>query len=133
MHSWGDGFQYFREVGQAADEIGAFCRKWGRISVTCTKEKWGTARVYCSFHYTSLHNLLYPGYVYKRPFWPDWLWAADIHYFSEVLSWRIFSIPLAWYQTRVYRLAYKRALKKYPMIREEILSGADFHELLEGL
>jgi len=37
------------------------------------------------------------------------------------------------WQRFIYRLAYKRALKKYPFIREEILCAADFSELLEDL
>lgn len=131
MHSWGDGFQYFGEVGAAADEIGDFCRRYGRIRVTQTKEKWGTARVYCHFGWLSLHGLLFPGYVYKRPGFPQWLWSIDIWYISRVLI--LFSRPISLYQTFIYRLAYKRALKKYQMISREILGGASYPELLVGL
>lgn len=131
MHRWGDGFKYFYEVEQAAYDIGEFCRKWGRIHVGQTKEKWGTARVYCSFGYLSLHSLLYPGYHYKRHYWPDWLWAFDIYYLSKALNF--FARPLHRYQQIVYRLGYWKALKKFPMIREEILAGADYPEYLEGL
>ena len=131
MHSWGDGFQYFSEVGQAADEIGNFCRRWGRINVTTTKEKWGTARVYCGFSF-SLLTLLKPGYVYYPQYWPKWLVHVDI-FWVQGRTGRAFGRLLFPYQGAIYRLAYKRALKKYPMIREEILSGADYPEFLEGL
>ena len=121
MHSWGDGFKYFGDVSRAADEIGDFCRKWGRINVAQTKEKYGTARVYCTLGLTDLHGLLYPGYAYVRG--PYWLMTLPIFRY----------LPTRWWQRRVYRLAYARALKKYPHIREEILDCADWPEYLEGL
>ena len=133
MHNWGDGFPYFAEVEEAALEIGQFCKRYGRISVTQTKEKYGIARVYCHFGYHSLHGLLYPGWCFKRSFYPQWLWTFDIYYISKLLRFKpIGSIIYKW-QKFIYRLAYKRALKKYPMIREEILDGADFTEFLKGL
>ena len=121
MHFWGDSFQHFDDVERAAYEIGSFCRRWGRIGVVQTKEKFGTVRVYCSFGLIYLHELLYPGYCYVRG--PYWLMTLPL--FKHV--------PTLWLQKRVYRAAYERALKKYPHIREEILHCADWPEYLEGL
>jgi len=132
-HSWGDGFQYFNEVEDAAYEIGEFCKTWGRIFITQTKEKFGTARVYCYFAYPSLHGLIWPGYYCKRPNYPQWLWSADIYYLSKIFAVISRLIGFNKYQTFIYRLAYKRALAKYPMIRNEILAGADHGELLKDL
>lgn len=132
MHYWGDKFKYFADVGIAADEIGAFCVKYGRISVTQTKEKYGTARVYCSFGWTCLHSLLFPRYICKHPKFPKWLWKLDIYYIGPILRF-LFAKPIYSYQKFIYRLAYKKAIKKYPHIREEILNGADWDELLKGL
>ncbi len=130
MHYWGDGFPYFADVENVASEIGQFLRKWGRISVTQTKEKYGTARVYCHFGWYQLHSITHPGYVYSR--FPDWLWRLDCRVLSRLIAplSRHIVVP---FHTWLYRLAYKRALKKYPHIREEILDGADWSELLEGL
>lgn len=94
MHIWGDGFEYFYEVGEAANYIGKFCRKYGRIGVRDTKEKYGTARVYCRFSSNFLVII---------------------------------------YQIWIYRLAYKKAIKKFPYIKKEILYGADWQEYLEGM
>jgi len=128
-HFWGDEFPYFAEVDQAAYEIGQFCRKWGRIGVRQTKEKYGTARVYCSFGWYQLFSITHPGYAYSR--YPKWLWVLDCRYISKLIA------PLnkivAPYHVFIYRLAYKRAIKKFPLIREEIISGADWKELLEDL
>lgn len=123
MHSWGDDFKYFKEVDVAARYIGAFCKKWGRIPVTNYKEKYGTVRVYCNFYCDDLHTLLFPGWGYVRgPYklmtFPLFRWARPI-----VLFWQHF----------IYRLAYKLAIKKYPMIKEEILCCADWNEYLKGL
>lgn len=130
MHKWGDGFLYFEDVGEAAFEIGKFCKRWGRIQVTNTKEKFGTARVYCSFGQCYLHSLIYPGWVRSR--FPGWLWKADIYYIGPALS-KVFYRTFTAYQKFVYRRAYARAISKYPHIREEILDCADYQEFLIGL
>lgn len=131
MHSWGDDFQYFEDVGRCADEIGAFCVRWGRIGVTCTKEKYGTVRVYCILGAHSLHALLFPRYVFRHPTFPAWLYRLD--YKLTGPAFRVLSRPVSWYQSKIYRLAYYRALKRYPHIKEEILTDADYPEYLEGL
>lgn len=131
MHHWGDGFEYFGEVGQAADEIGVFCRRWGRIQVTQTKEKYGTARVYCSFGLHQLFSITHPGYAFSR--YPKWLWTLDCLYISKLFNFLRLNKVVVPYQLFVYRLAYTRALKKYPFIAEEILDGADYTEELQNL
>lgn len=132
MHNWSGDFKYFGEVGEAADYIGDFCKRWGRIFVSQTKEKYGEARVYCHFGGLSLHSFLFPGWCYKRKGFPQWLWSLDIWYLSKVFG--LFTrLGFGRYQQFIYRLAYKRALKKWPMIREEIIFGADYSELLEDL
>lgn len=130
-HRWGGPFPYFVEVAQAADEIGKFCRKWGRINVTQMKEKYGISCVYCNFGAYQLFSLTHPGYVYSR--YPKWLWSIDIMYISKLFQVCRINDIIVPYQLFIYRLAYKRALKKYPMIKKEILSGADYPEYLKDL
>lgn len=129
MHSWGGTFPHFNDVGKAADEIGDFCVKWGRINVRQTKEKFGTVRVYCSLSIWGFHSLIYPRYVYSQ--FPDWLWKLDCKIGTKILS--PFRFLFGKHQAFIYRLAYKRALKKYPHIRKEILDCADYSELLKSL
>lgn len=131
MHSWGDGFKFFADVDTAAYEIGELCKRYGRINVTTTKEKYGTARVYCSFGYYSLDLLLSPGYVFSR--WPKWLRMVDYKVFVPILQCRPVSVCLFWWQRHIYRWAYARTIKKFPHIRAEILDGADYDEYLKGL
>lgn len=132
MHHWGDDFKYWGEVSDAAQYIEDFLKRWGRIFVTQSKEKFGEVRVYCHFGGSSLHSFLFPGYHYKRPWFPQWLWVLDIYYLSKLFS--IFTkFGFGRYQKFIYRLAYKRAIKKYPMIKEEILSCPDYSELLDDL
>jgi hypothetical protein len=123
MHSYGDGFQYFMEVHDAAFEIGEFCRKWGRICVTQTKEKYGESRIYCHFGIEQYNDIFYPGYVWIKS--PRWFFSRE---FPSSLS----NLIVPW-QYFIYRLAYKRTIKKYPYICQEILGGADYPELLENL
>lgn len=129
MHSWGDGFPYFEDVENAADFIGNICRKWGRINVSQTKEKYGTARVYCSFGWWQIHSITHPGHAYCR--YPSWLWSLDCIYFSKLIH--LLNPVVIPFQQWIYRLAYKKAIKKWPHIREEILNGAGRDELLERL
>ena len=132
-HMYGDcpEWPYFGDVDNAASYIGRFCRKWGRISVTQTKEKYGTARVYCNIGISQLHDITHPGYVRSR--YPHWLWHIDVMYVSKLSRFLRVNKVVVPYQKYVYRLAYRNALKRWPHIREEILAGADWPELLEGL
>lgn len=109
-----------------AEYIGLNLRRWGRISVTQWKEKYGTVRVYCDFGWYQIHSITHPGYVYSR--YPQWLWILDCdwgsrlcHYLSRVV------VPL---QRKLYTHLYGRALRKWPHLRREILTGADYPELL---
>jgi hypothetical protein len=129
MHSWGDDFPYFREVGEAADYIGLFLIRWGRVNVRQTKEKWGMACVYCDFGWHQLHSITHPGYAFCQ--YPKWLWHLDIDVLSNAVS-RLNFIVVPFHKW-LYRIAYKRAVQKFPYIQEEILRGADWSELLEGL
>jgi len=128
MHEYGDGFPYFDDVEDAAYYIGNYCRKWGRIPIYTTKEKYGTARVYVNFGYPSIHSLMYPGRYYKTGWWPQWLWSFDIWYGSKLL--RLVGKPLYQWQKYVYKVAYRSAVRKYPHIKPEIVNGADYPELL---
>lgn len=131
MHYWGDGFEYFEDVGDAAEFIGNICRKYGRIGVTCAKEKYGTSRVYCSMGGYNLLSVTHPGYMHYGPY-PNWLSSFDIWYGPKLLKFTGTSWILSIWQPIVYSLAYKAALKKYPHIQAEILSCADWPELIKG-
>lgn len=125
MHFWGDEGVDWAGIDAAAEYIGERCRKLGRIPVTQYKEKFGTVRVYCHFGVWGLHGLLKPSHVYYR--WPKWT-----RRFSDWFI-RPLTFLLAPWQRFVYRDSYRRALKKWPHLREEILCSADFDELLAGL
>lgn len=129
MHQWGDEGIDWKGIGDAADWIGSNLRRWGRVSVSCTKEKYGTARVYCSFgYYELIHGMGWPGYHYYR--YPKWLMHLD-HFlsFKLRLNWLVNKIMVP-YQTRLYTYLYGRALRRWPHLRLEILCGADYSELL---
>lgn len=129
MHSWGDDNVDWDGISEAAYYIGTNLRKWGRVSVRDMKEKWGTVRVYCSFGWYQLHSITHPGYAYSE--YPRWLWNLDCTYLSKCMwlfNW--FVVPC---QKLLYRYFYKRAVRRWPHLRAEILSSADFPELLTHL
>lgn len=118
----------YNNIERASYEIGNFCRKWGRINVTQTKEKYGTARVYCFLGNMSLHTLVYPGYAYNQ--FPQWLCNLDFVIFYKIFNFKPISKLIFVYQKFIYNLAYKRTVKKYPNLREEILICADWLEFM---
>lgn len=126
MHMWGDKDVDWAGIDAAASFIGDFCRRWGRISVTSTKEKYGTVRVYCHFGVSQLSWLFYPGYVYSPL--PKWLWNIDCMIFRKLFE--PFQRPIVWWQKIIYRAAYRKALKKWPHLFEEITSCMDYREFL---
>jgi hypothetical protein len=124
MHEWGDGTD-FQKITQIAEMIGDFCKRWGRINVMDSKEKWGTVRVYVRFGWHDLHSIVYPGYAYNQ-------WANTMRYIDTLLGplIRKLNFLVIPYQEWIYKLAYNRALDKHPEFREEILCCCDFPEYL---
>lgn len=121
MHRWGDPGVPWKDIEDAAEYIGLGLRRWGRIAVSDYKEKYGTVRVYCSLGWYNLHSVTHPGYACYR-----WLWTSRVP--MTWLNWAV--VP---FQKWLYRRYYHSALKRWPHLREEILSCADYHELLVGL
>lgn len=128
MHDWDDDRIDWKGINDAVDYISSYCTRWGRLGGQA-KEKYGTVRFYCNFGWLSLHTLLYPGHVYSQ--FPKWLWALDIEYITPVLSF-LFERLFVWWQQKIYNRAYQNALKKWPHLREEILRGASYVELIKG-
>jgi len=88
-----------------------------------------SVRVYLSFGWHQLHSITHPSYCYNQ--YPNWLWKLDVLYFSKIISkLNYIVVP---FHVWLYKRAYKKVLKKYPYIRDEILSCADYPELLKGL
>ena len=128
MHNWSDEDVDWVGIDGAAEYIGRFCARWGRIPVRDYKEKWGTVRVYCDFGVSGLYWLVRPRYIYYR--WPWWLkWTS----FGGGWFWGPVSRLVTPWQLWVYRRAYKNAVRRWPHLRQEILACPDFPELLEGL
>jgi len=127
MHVWGDEGVDWQGIDDAARYIGENLRRWGRIQVKDYKEKWGTVRVYCHFGCEALFWFVYPGWVYYR--WPDWVMKIDRSDISHFL-WRAFERILVPYQVYVYKAVYNKAVKRWPHLRQEILTDCDYPDLV---
>lgn len=128
MHYWGDEGVDWEGIDNAASYIGDGLRFWGRVSVQQYKEKYGTVRVYCSLGLHDWHQLTHPGYAYNQ--WPRWLWPLNFK--GEWLK-RLLNRGVYPFHCWLYRRYYKEAVRRWPHLREEILSVADYDELLGGL
>lgn len=127
MHLWGEeGFDW-KGLDDAINIIDKELRFW-RIDVRQSKEKYGTARIYCSLGWTCLLNITHPGYFHYGPY-PKWLRNLDIFYLSNIVhrfNWLVVPIH-KW----AYKRAYKKAVDKYPELINEICCMADYVELLD--
>lgn len=131
MHDWSDDSIDWQGIGEAARFIALNLKRWGRVNVMDWKEKWGTVRVYCSFGFYGLHEITHPGHAYIRYKKGGILWHIN---YSKMMRWltRYILNPIVVpYQTWLYTYLYGRALQKWPHLRLEILSGADYSELLK--
>ena len=126
-HVWGDEFDW-DALNDACQYIEKSCRRWARMGVW-TKEKWGTLRLSttCAYftEYDVLHHLFYPGYV--RYMFPRWFRTYIDWPFGKVLKCTGILYILQRFQTFVLKFFWKRADKKWPHIREEILDEFFFY------
>lgn len=116
-------------LDQLAYKIGQFCRTFGRIHVTDTKEKYGTIRVYCTFGFLGFHTLLWPGRAYKHKYCPRWVWNLDVKLYGSKIE-QFINLLLVPYQKLIYKTAYKLALRTYPHLNKEITRCMDYPEYL---
>lgn len=128
MHSWGDEGVDWKGIDEAGWFIGGWLRRWVRMGVTQIKEKYGTVRVYCGFGWSTFYEIWRPGYAWA-PTWYPWRLDMEISRFIMPILNRIV-IPI---QKSAYRWRYKKAIQKWPHLKEEILDCADWNEELEGL
>jgi hypothetical protein len=129
MHYWGDEEVDWDGINNAADFIYDFCVKWARLGGQ-SKEKYGQVRFYASFG-LSLHSLCYPGHYFYR--FPKWLITADLFWITPACQKLGLSRLWMWYQSKIYRLAYKKAVEKWPHLRDEVLCAAGYPEFLVGI
>ena len=151
MHQWGDEGVDWAGIDAAAAYIGLGLRKWGRVSVSQFKEKYGTVRVYCSLGVNTFHQLWRPGYMFCRYKW-EWLWKLDLaisyaypRFLERILEkfsipnrwvrwinlWTLLNLALIWpYHKWLYKRYYRQARRKWPHLAQEIYRAADWYELL---
>ena len=130
FHQWGDKDFSWSDLNDCVNYMDYNLKKWGRMNVRQTKEKFGCLRCYCHLGWYSLMDITHPGYSYYP--YPKWLVTLDIYCFSKVIPF-LFNWFIYPYHCWLYRKFYSNAVKKWPHLREEILCCADFSNLLKDL
>lgn len=131
-HVWNDGWEYWKDLGDAIHFCKKHWRAWGRIGIAFSKEKWGVFNHNCQFYWGSwpIHELVKPGYTYYQ--WPKWLMLIEMEYLSKAVKY----IGMRWlvqqWQKLVYNVVLWRALRKWSHIRDELLCDADYDMLWNG-
>lgn len=130
IHYYGEEDYDWDGLYWCVEYLGKNLRRWGRINVRQTKEKYGTLRCYCSLGWYCLLNITHPGY---SAYWvyPKWLMTFDIFVLSKIVPYLNYIVLP--YHKWLYRKLYKDCVKKFPHLRNEILCCADYHELLKDL
>jgi hypothetical protein len=129
MHSWGDENFDWKALDLALDELYKWGVVWGRVGGQI-KEKWGCARYYANFSDGTLHSLLYPGsYRIQSPMW--FYDNIDYKIIRPIIIYTGLIKVIHSYQRYFYRLAYKKAIKKYPHIKKEILTDCQYPEFVK--
>ena len=132
MHTWGEENFDWEGLDWCVNYLDTNLRRWGRVNVLQTKEKFGCLRCYCSLGWACLFNITHPGWVsYKVAGYPTWLMDFDIFVLSKIIPYLNYIILP--YHKWLYRKLYANMIKKYPHLRKEILCTADFSLLLQGL
>lgn len=127
-HDWSDDTFDWTGLNNAINYISDRLRKLARIGVH-SKEKYGTARISCYFVDTP-HSLIWPGYVYNQyPY--KWMWGLDVYYGRNLLYYTGLSYIIIKWQKWIYVDTYRRAVKKWPHLKDEILCDAHPLEWLE--
>lgn len=60
FHHWSEDDFDWGGLGKAIDFIDKYITRWGRIQLHQSKEKFGTARIYCHIGITMFHDLIHP-------------------------------------------------------------------------
>lgn len=128
MHDWSDDKVDWKGINDCTNILYKYATKIGRIGGQI-KEKFGTIRFYANFGGLSISTLLYPGY-YNIPL-PSWLYSLDLYYIAPVMRFFLGRLFFMW-QKYWYNKAYQKCMEKYPHLRAEILSSADFIEFVKG-
>lgn len=132
MHHWGDEGVDWDGINNAAAYIGENLIRWGRVGIMQYKEKFGTVRVYCQFGWHDLHSITHPGHAWIRYQRNGVLWRFN-YFTGHGRIFQILNLVVVPYHRWLYRFLYRQAIRKWPHLRDEILGGADYSELLEGL
>lgn len=128
MHSWGDEDVDWNGINDAAYYIAHWLKTWTRLNVLDYKEKFGTVRVYCSFGWYGVYSIWRPSYCWYPKWWPM---RADM-WIGNTFLFRLLNRLVIKVQHKAYAWRYKKAVEKWPHLRDEILSMADYGELFEG-
>jgi len=126
MHRWGEDADW-EGINNAAEFIGEGLLRW-RVNVRQYKEKFGTVRVYCTLGIQWWPQLTNPGY-YHNP-WPKWTWR-----FQDRPRWllRLVNAMIRPVHSLLYTYYYTQAVKRWPHLRQEIVSCADYEYLIRAL
>ncbi len=131
QHDWSETSFDWKALTEACTFFSINLRRYGRISITSCKEKYGTLRLEYFFwnaHYNEFFNsLLRPGYLFVEH--PVWLRHIDMK-FAILTQYLGLNWIISQYQRLIFNLVTIRAVKKWPHIQAEMLDDHEFQELL---
>ncbi len=127
-HYWGDETFDWREFDEAITYIHVQLTRVG-FGVS-SKEKWGNADIYAYAWGGHIFDLL--PYNFRRKYFPKALRTLDFK-FGDLLSFLKILPLINKVQYMFYRRVYRRAFKKWPQFKYELIGGMCQWEELKDL
>lgn len=119
MHEWGEEDFDWKALDDACNYLTRRCRQFARLGVW-TKEKYGTMRVTAWFGLTHpTQSVVWPGYC--RVMLPRWYIRWIDEPLGKLLRFFFIDKLIYKYQNMVLKYFWRRAAKKWPHIKNEIL------------
>lgn len=119
----------YKSLDEVASFIGQGLLKW-KVPVSQYKEKWGTVRVYLSFGWHSIHDITHSGYAYTQYKRDSFLFNLNYNNnFNQIF--RLVNLIVVPFHIMLYKYYYKKAARKWPHLKDEIINFSDYPELLK--
>ena len=132
MHHWSDDWfqKHGDDLNNAISFIETNWHRFGRLSVTGCKEKFGTFRDHSYFWDGTLYSL-FCGYYRVPKYWRWFYYKIDLPFMTKFFKYTGLLYLFIKYQSFIYNLIIQIACRNYPNIVDELCMDLQYPELVK--